>query len=145
MPLGAERRFGEGDRDRVGDIGAALLEATTAGAGPAAPPPGAEEIGEQVFRVEAAEIAGTGSGAASAARIRPVKRAFVTVGVDLPTVEPAALLRIRQQVVGARNVLEALLDIGPPRIEVRVILLGELAVSLFDLFGPRLILVNPRT
>ena len=68
---------------------------------PAAPPAGAEQVGEQIFRIEAAEIAAAGSGAAPAARIGPVKRTLVAIGVDFATVEPAALFRIGQQVIGA--------------------------------------------
>src|SRR2546430_10978250 len=48
-----------------------------------------------------------------------------------------ALLWIGENVVGALDLLEALLGGGIPRIAVRVVLPGELAVGLLDLVGRR--------
>ena len=54
-------------------------------------------------------------------------------GVDLAGVVAAALFRVRQEVVGDRNLFKPLLRMLVARVEIRVQLLGELPVGLADL------------
>src|SRR5438132_531064 len=62
---------------------------------------------------------------------RPLGAAFV----DLAAIVAGALLRIRQDVVGGRDRLEARLGGRLSRVQIGVKLLGELAVGLADLVG----------
>ena len=80
---------------------------------------GAEEGLEDVLEPETAAHAATG---------RRRVRADV-VG--------AALLRVAEHLVGARDVLEPVLGRGVVARDVRVVLTGELAVGLLDLLGRR--------
>ena len=74
-------------------------------------------------------------GAAEAAglvAIEAARRHFLAGGVDLAGVEAAALLGIRQDVVGLRDFLELGLGRLVAGIEVGMVLLGELAERLAD-------------
>src|SRR5271165_5207561 len=64
-------------------------------------------------------------------------RLFGPRGVDLAGVVAAALVRIGQELVGGRNLLEPLLGVLVARVEVRMQLLGELTIGLADLLGGR--------
>src|SRR5262249_39596319 len=56
-------------------------------------------------------------------------------GVDLAPVEAPLLVRVAQEVVGNGDFLEGLLGLLISRVEVRVQLLRQLAISLLDLVG----------
>ena len=65
------------------------------------------------------------------------RRLFGPRGVDLARVVALSLVRIRQQVVGGRDLLELLLRVLVARIEVRVQFLGELPVGFADFLRRR--------
>src|SRR6185312_13133866 len=83
-----------------------------------------------------------GARAARAARARPalvgviaveaLRRTLRAGRVDLAAIEAPTLLGIAQQVVGGGNLLELVFRLALARIEVRVMLLGELAIGLAD-------------
>src|SRR5262249_49524531 len=135
--LRALGRLQEVDRQRVGQVAAAHPELMEIAATPAetAPLPGTgKHVGEDVGRIETS--IGTISSALRAAGIGAIERVVSPLlprGVDLAAVETGALVRIRQQVIGAGNVLELGRRLGAARIEVRMMLFGQLAVGLFDL------------
>ncbi len=90
-------------------------------------PPAAEDPAEEVTEVGCVEVA-LEIEATAAARVEalaPGRRAELVVGL--------ALLRIREDVVGRLDLLEALFGRRVARILVRVVLAGELAVRLLDL------------
>ena len=60
-------------------------------------------------------------------------RPFDARSVDLATVEAAALFRIAENVVGARNLLEFLFRLLVSRIEIGMQLFGQSAVGRADL------------
>ena len=64
--------------------------------------------------------------------IEALLRPLLAAGVDLAAVVAAALVRVGEDVVGGRDLLEAVGDLLV-RIEVGVQLLGELAVAPLDL------------
>ena len=111
--------------------------ATAAGASRPAFP---EQIAEQVR--ERADVLKTRGRAVSrrvfAAGVFPVVallRPLLAAGVDLAEIETAALVRVAQDVIGRGDLLELLLGGLIAGIEVRMQLLGELAVSLGDVLG----------
>ena len=103
----------------------------------------AQEVGEEVVPLGEVGVAPLAlvrmSGAARIFAIVPAlrRRFFGPRGVDLAGVVAASLFRVRQQVVGGRNLLEPLLGMLVARIEVRVQLLGELPVGLADILRAR--------
>ena len=121
LPVYPERRLAQGDLDLHLDVGAATrsprgrwaeegtTEATVA-----------EESLEDVL--EAAERVPAGVAAGSAAGH------LVAVGVVC-----AAGLRVGEDLVGLRELLEALLGAGVVVVDVRVVVAGETAVGLLDL------------
>jgi hypothetical protein len=96
-----------------------------------------EEIREQVLEILGMHVlrmvAGALGALGEAAIGRSLGRPFGTGLVDLAAVVARALVGVRQQRVGARDRLEALLGLVVARVEVRVVPLGELAVGLVDL------------
>ena len=58
-------------------------------------------------------------------------------GVDLARVVALSLVRVRQDVVGGRNLLELLLGALVARVEVRMQFLRQLPVGFADLLGRR--------
>src|SRR5690349_19634308 len=133
--LAAVRRLQERDAKHEALVGAARAAPGSPSA--AAARRAAEELAQYVLAEDVAEV-----GAAAAAASAPAARAaaaaaeaergpFGSVGVDLTAVEARPLLRIREQVVGGRDLLELLLDalVG---VEVRVQLLREPAVGCLD-------------
>ena len=70
--------------------------------------------------------------------VPPLRRGFFgSRGVDLSSVVAAALLRVRQKVVGRRNLLEPLLGALVAGVEVRMQFLGQFPVSRADFIGRR--------
>src|SRR5919106_1229234 len=116
----------EGEVDRHLDVGAPLPARTSVrGGAPAAHP--SEEPAEQVAQIpEVADVARPLE-VAAARRAGPGEEARPDLVVLL------ALLRIGEDVVGALDLLEALLRLRIPRVRVRVVLAGQLAVRLLDL------------
>ena len=119
-----------------------LLRALTK-AGPAAAPPAAEQPLEYVAEAAAtaaaahfifetarspAKAAATPAGAGAIAE----GRGRIALIVYLPPVELGALVLVGQQVIGARDVAEALRRFGIILVAVGVQLLGELAIGGFD-------------
>src|SRR6185295_1515565 len=70
---------------------------------------------------------------AVAAVERPFRRPLLAAGVDLPAIEPGPFLRIGQQFICGRDRLETLLGRRFSRVEIRMVLLGELAIRGADL------------
>ena len=60
-------------------------------------------------------------------------RLLLAAGIDVAAVEPRTLIGITQQVVGRRDRLEAFLGHRITRMQIRMVLLGELAVGLADI------------
>jgi hypothetical protein len=105
---------------------------------PRAPPRSPEQVGEQVGGVAEVLVTGCrviapGPAGVGVLAIIALLRALGTGGVDLAAVEAGALFRVAQQVVGGRDILELVRRLGVARVEVRMELLGELAVSLVNL------------
>ena len=119
--LAAEHRLFEGDGDlrlqilpSGGTVTACLRRASTA-----------EEAGEKISQI--AEI--SGKSAESAAT-----RAHIGINACVAILVVASLLiGIRQHLVGLVHFLEALFRLGVAGMQVGVILLGHLAIGLFDL------------
>src|ERR1700722_16290988 len=79
-----------------------------------------------------------GMACGSLGRKIPVKslgRPFGSRGVDLSGIKPLPLIRIRKEIVGARDLFEALLRFLVSGIEVRMQLFGQVPVRLPDVFG----------
>src|SRR5918993_5872565 len=122
----------------------AKRKAARARAGPAASR-AAEHVGEDVAHVDKGLLAARPLilGAAEAAgmvAIEAARRRLLAGGVDLAGIEAAALLGIRQDVVGLRDLLELGLGRLVAWVEVGMMLLGELAERLADVVvrgGPR--------
>ena len=102
-----------------------------------------QEFGEQVVAfgevgVALAALIGMTGGARVFAIISLARRRlFGPRGVDLAGVVALSLVRIRQEVVGGRDLLELLLRVLVARIEIRVQLLGELPVGFADFLRGR--------
>ena len=97
-----------------------------------------EKVGEEAFQILVIDkvlLRPIAPGAAGIGEATvEVARGFGAGSVDLAPVEAGALFRIGQKRIGGGNVLEACLGIRFPRIQVRVVLLRQLAVSLADVF-----------
>jgi hypothetical protein len=98
-----------------------------------------EQIG-QIGRFTAGFVtAGTGIGGfeaaepTAAAAPKAERRLGIALLVDLAAVILRALVLVGQQVVGARDLGEALRGLGIVLVAIRVKLLGELAIGLLDL------------
>ncbi len=95
-----------------------------AGAGPGAT--GAEHVGEDVAEAELVKAgAGTGPGAPRIGAKTVAAR--LAARVDLAAIKSAAFVRIAENLVGRRYLLEALVAAG--RVDIRVQLLGKLTKS----------------
>ena len=75
---------------------------------------------------EAAEIKAAVPALAAEARLGPVEAELIV---------PRPLFRVGEHLVGLVQLLEALLGLLVVGVQVRVALLGQLAVSLLDIFG----------
>src|SRR5258708_28715351 len=104
---------------------------------PASPSAGRAECREQILQIAQIHLAfGLVPPPLSAFRMTPViaaRRALGTGLVDFTPVVPSPLFGIGQQVVSRGNRLEACFRLWFPGVQIRVKLLGELAVDLADL------------
>src|SRR5262249_32180971 len=125
----------EVDAQRVVSIGARRAPAPARPAAEAG-----EQVGEDLLRA-AAEVELEAAGAGAAARIEATPRveaagelgmARIAVGIDLAAVEARPLLLVADDAVGGVHLLEALSGALVARLGVRVVLLGETAIRLFD-------------
>src|SRR3546814_8241474 len=98
------------------------------------------DLGEDVVGADVvAEVEGAVLAAGAAARAGLVAveaalpRRLLSAGVDLAAVEALTLLGIAQDAVSLGDLLELLLDGLVARVDVRVQLLGQLAVGALDL------------
>jgi hypothetical protein len=122
LRLDALERVLEGEIDLHLDV-AAALGAGSSRARPAAAAAAAEDAAEEIAEVaEITDVEVAEVDVATLEAAAPVRRAE---GVVL-----LALLRIREQVVGALDFLEPLLGRGVARITVRVVLAREVPVGL---------------
>src|SRR5579883_1974223 len=77
-------------------------------------------------------------GEAAVARIG-VLRPLGAAGVDLAAVEAGALVLVRQQIIGRRDLLEARLGLFVAGVEIGMMPLGELAIGGADLLLARIL------
>src|SRR5690606_1545963 len=126
------RDLGERQRDPDADVAAPPPAASC----PAARAPAAE----QVLEAEAAEVAHEdleGVREVEAAEAARAGARTLHAGVPVPVVR-LTLLRIAEDLVRLRRLLEPLLGLLGPVVPIRVILQRELAVRLLDRFGVRI-------
>jgi hypothetical protein len=67
--------------------------------------------------------------------VKSLARSFGPRSVDLSTIKPLTLVRIRKEIVSARNLFKALLRLLVSGIEVGVQLLGQAPVRLPNVVG----------
>ena len=129
--LAAKGRLFQGQR-QAGADGAALgragagLSASAEAAAPKAPAEeGAEEIAD-VAHVKAAEATGSASPAGAEVGVDARKAKLVVLG---------PLVLVRQHLIGFVDLFKAGLRLFVPRVQVGVVLLGQLSVCFFQLVG----------
>src|SRR5690606_18533282 len=100
----------------------------------------AEDAGQDILEIDAAALEPTPTATHAAHIVEMlVLRFFIAFGVNLASVVAPALHLVGQEVIGGAHLLEAVGHVGLAGIEVRVKLLGQLAVRRLDfLFGGRL-------
>ena len=125
-------------------VGAAQADGAALAAAAAALAEEREEIVEVFGRHALGRVgfvfsAGRALGEAAVARIGRLGT-LGAAGVDLAAVEAGALVLVRQDVVGAGNLLEARLGLLVAGIEIGVVALGELAIGAANVVFARILL-----
>ena len=135
--LAAGRRRDEIDGQREMPVGAARPEPRSGLA--ASPAPGGAERSEQILEIAQIHLAfGLVSPPLSAFGMPPIIAARRPLGagfVDFTPVVARPLIGIGEQIVGGGDRLEPRFRFGFAGVQIRVKLLGELAIDLADLVG----------
>ena len=125
--LAAARRFGEADADAVflvAALGAAPAGTDSAGA--------AEQVTENILDIETAGKALEAAAGAATAPLVLILPTLLAGSIDLAAVITLTHGRVGKDGVGGGNLLEALLDRSVAGVAVRMELLREAAIGLFD-------------